>query len=286
MGSKNDDLQWKEVITSGNSLFHFNFSEIWEYRDLLLIWVKRDISAIYKQTLLGPLWFFLQPVLTTLVYLVIFQKIANLSTSGIPPVLFYLSGIILWSYFAECVIKTSSFLKDNTAIFSKVYFPRLIIPLSIILTNLVKFSIQFTLFLTIYVYYLATTSTITITSNLLLLPLLLVMTALLGLGAGLIVASLTIKYKDLSHLVTFGIQLLMFISTVFYPLDKMDDTLYATLVKLNPMSGVIESFRITFTGSGMIPWNLLGYDLLIAIVLILLGLILFSKTEKSFVDTI
>lgn len=277
---------WKEIITPKKGLFSINFKEIWNYRDLLIIWVKRDISSIYKQTILGPLWFFLQPVLTTGVYLIIFRKLANFSTSGLPPILFYLSGIILWGYFAECVIKTSSFLKDNTAIFSKVYFPRLIIPLSITLTNLIKFGIQFCLFLLVYLYFFITTKEVAPTPYVFLLPILLLFVAILGLGAGIIVASLTIKYKDLSHLITFGIQLMMFVSTVFFPLQSMSDVAYKKLVLANPMSGMIEAFRYIFSGQGYINWWLLAYDGLFSILLLTIGVMLFNVTEKTFVDTI
>jgi lipopolysaccharide transport system permease protein len=278
---------WKETITPANNIFTINLSELWNYRDLLIIWVKRDISAIYKQTILGPIWFFLQPLLTTVTYILIFSKIANLSTSELPPVLFYMSGIILWGYFAECILKTSSFLKDNSQIFSKVYFPRLIIPLSIILTNLIKFFIQFGLFLAVYFYFFFTTGNVYPTYYILLFPLLILFVALLGLGTGIIVASLTIRYKDLSHLITFGVQLMMFVSPVFFPLNSMqEDAVYKKIITANPMSGFIEAFRFIFTGKGYLDWSLLAYDAACVLLFLFIGIILFNLTEKSFVDTI
>jgi lipopolysaccharide transport system permease protein len=280
---KND---WKEIITPSNSIFYLNLKELWGYRDLLLILVRRDISSIYKQTILGPLWFFLQPILTTVTYIIIFSRVAKFSTAGLPPVLFYLSGIILWGYFAECVIKTSSFLKDNTGIFTKVYFPRLIVPLSIILTTLVKFAIQFGLFLMVYLYFYLTTDSVSPSYFIFLLPVLIICIALLGLGAGIIVASLTIRYKDLSHLITFAIQLLMFVSTVFFPLNSIADGIQKKIIMANPMSGFIEAFRYIFTGTGYLNWSLLGYDLLCVVVFLFIGIILFNHSEKAFVDTI
>lgn len=279
-------VQWKETITPANNIFSINLRELWSYRDLLLIWVKRDISSIYKQTILGPLWFFLQPVLTTLTYIIIFKRVANFSTGGMPPVLFYLSGIILWGYFAECILKTAAFLKDNNSIFSKVYFPRLIIPLSITLTSLIKFAIQFGLFIIVYLYFAFTTSTVAPTYYIFLFPILIIGVAFLGMGTGLIVASLTIRYKDLSHLITFIIQLMMFVCTVFVPLSSVPNGSYKTVIMSNPMSGFIEAFRFIFTGAGQLNWSLLSYDFGCVCFFLILGIILFNHTEKSFVDTI
>lgn len=279
------NIQWKETITPSHNIFHLNLRELWDYRDLLIIWVKRDISAIYKQTIFGPLWFFLQPLLTTVTYLIIFSRIAKFSTNGLPPVLFYLSGIILWAYFSECIVRTAFFLKENSAIFSKVYFPRLIIPLSIIISNLIKFSIQFGLFVIVYFYFLFASDSFHPTYYWLLFPVLVVMIALLGLGSGIIIASLTIRYKDLSHLIVFGIQLMMFVSPVFFPLDSMEGK-YKTIILANPMSGIIEFFRFMFSGQGSPNWPLLGYDMVCVIGFLIIGLVLFNHSEKTFVDTI
>lgn len=277
---------WKETITASNNIFTLNIRELWNYRDLLFIWVKRDFSAIYKQTILGPAWFFLQPILTTLTYVIIFSRIAKFSTIGLPPGIFYLSGIILWSYFTDCLVKTSTFLRDHNAIFSKVFFPRLIIPLSVIITNLVKFGIQFALFLIVYFYYLSTTHTMHPSILILLTPFILISISLLSFGTGLVVASFTIRYKDLSHLINFGIQLMMFVSPVFFPLDSMEKSTYKTIILSNPMSGFIELFRYCFTGRGYHSWPLLAYDLGVMLLILFIGIVVFNYSEKTFVDTI
>ncbi len=281
-----NNRQWKEVITPKSNIWGLNLKELNEYRDLLVIWMRRDILAIYKQTILGPIWFILQPVLTTATYVLVFSRLAKFSTLEITPVLFYLSGIILWSYFSDCITKTSTFFKDTSAIFSKVYFPKLIIPLSIVLTNLVKFSIQFILFISIYIYFLATGKSIHPNLYILLLPVLILLIAGLGLGAGLVVSSLTIRYKDFAHLITFGIQLMMFISPVFFPVSGMADSAYKKVILANPMSGIIEAFRYGFTGKGYFSWELLSYDAACVVFLLFTGIIIFNVTEKSFVDVI
>jgi lipopolysaccharide transport system permease protein len=283
--SKNTS-QWQEVITPSYSILTLNVKEIWKYRDLLFIWMRRDILSIYTQTLLGPLWFFLQPILTTLTYIIIFTRIARLSTIDLPPVLFYMSGTILWGYFSECILKTSTFLKDNTPIFSKVYFPRLIIPISIVFTNLVKFGIQLLLFLAVYFYYLFATNSIHPNEILFMLPALVLMIAGLGLGVGMIISSLTTRYKDLAHLINFSVQLMLFLSPVFFPVSGMSDSIYKKLILANPMTGIIESFRYGFTGKGYFSWEVLAYDAGVIIILLFIGIIIFNAIEKSFVDTI
>jgi lipopolysaccharide transport system permease protein len=278
---------WKEVILPHSHLFRVNVKELWYYRDLLFIFVRRDILAIYKQTILGPLWFFLQPVLTTVVYIFIFSKAAGISTDGLPPVIFYLSSLALWGYFAECIVRTSSFLKDNNAILGKVYFPRLIIPISLIITNLVKFAIQLLVFFLVYFYFLLFRNedgSIQPNIYVLLLPLLILAAGMMGLGAGLFVASLTTRYKDLLHLITFGVQLLMFGSSVILPLSSLGSNLQE-IAKLNPLTGLIESFRYGFLGKGYFSWSLLTYDLCFIIVLVAAGLFAFNLVEKSFADT-
>lgn len=277
---------WKEVIKPGNSLFALNLKELWDYRDLLMIFVRRDILAIYKQTILGPLWFVLQPVLGTVFYILIFSRAAGISTDGIPAVLFYLSGLAIWGYFSECITRTSNFLKDNTAILSKVYFPRLILPLSLITTNLVKFGIQLLTFFAVYFYFLffKKEAAIQATGHIFLLPVLVLMTGLLGFGMGLIVSSLTTRYKDLVHLISFGVQLLMFASSVVLPLSIFPQR-FQTIMKLNPMTGIIEAFRYGFLGKGFFSWELLAYDAACVIVIVLAGIVTFNSVEKSFVDT-
>lgn len=278
--------QWTEVISPARRIFTLDLKEIWRYRDLLSIWMRRDILSIYTQTILGPLWFLLQPLLTTVTYMIIFSRIAKLSTIDLPPVLFYLSGTILWGYFSECILKTSAFLKDNTGLFSKVYFPRLIIPLSIVLTNLVKFGIQLAAFLLVYFYFIAKGAAIHANGILLLLPFVLIMVSGLSLGCGLLVSSLTTRYKDLSHLITFSVQLLLFLSPVFFPISAMENSSYKKLILLNPMTGPIECFRYAFTGRGYFSWSLLGYDALVAAAMMMLGIVVFNAIEKTFVDTI
>jgi lipopolysaccharide transport system permease protein len=287
MQAETDQKVWKEVILPENRLLFINFKELWEYRDLLTILVRRDILAIYKQTILGPLWFFLQPVLTSLVYILVFSRAAGISSDGIPPVLFYLSGLVIWGYFSECVLRTSSFLKENTSILSKVYFPRLILPLSIIITNLVKFSIQLLLFFIVYLYFILFTGfNIQLNGHVILLPVLIVITGLLGMGAGLIVASLTTKYKDLMHMVNFGVQLLMFSSSVIFPVSFFDHTGYGTVLRLNPVTGIIEAFRYSILGNGSFDWYLLGYDALFMLVTLIAGFMAFNSVQRSFTDTI
>jgi lipopolysaccharide transport system permease protein len=280
-----DKGHWQHIITPSHSIFRFDVGEIRQYKDLLFIWMRRDIVSIYSQTVLGPLWFFLQPVLTTLTYFIIFSRIANLPTMGMPPVLFYMSGTILWGYFSECILKTSTFLKDNSGLFSKVYFPRLIIPVSIVFTNLVKLAIQLILFLAIYAYYFVTSSSVGANPVLLILPLLILIIALLGLGTGMIVSSLTTRYKDLSHLINFAVQLSLFLSPVFFPVSAMKGV-YRKFILANPMTGIIEAFRYAFTGKGYFSWPLLAYDAAMACLLLLAGILVFNSIEKTFVDTI
>ena len=276
------------VIESNHKLFDLNLTTLWHYRDLLMILVKRDFISFYKQTLLGPIWFFVQPLFTTLTYIVIFGNIANVGTDGLPQALFYLSGITLWNYFSDCLLKTSTVFRDNSNIFSKVYFPRLIIPLSIIISNLIKFVVQFLLFLGFlfyYYYFQGFQVQLHLLDVLLLFPVLIIAMAFLGLGLGLIISALTTKYRDLSFLVTFGIQLMMYTTTVIYPLSITPGK-FRKLIAINPMTGVIETFRNIFLGKGEISFDTLGYSLIFTIVALLLGLLIFNKVEKNFIDTI
>ena len=286
MDGIHEQRKWREIITPNNRIFSLNVREIWNYRDLLLILIRRDILAIYKQTILGPLWFFLQPILVTITFMIIFSRVAKLPTGGMPPLLFYLSGLVLWSYFSECITRSSTFLKDSSPILSKVYFPRLIVPLSLIITNLVKFSIQLLVFFIVYVYYLFSDSRIEPNNYIWLLPVLIILTAGLGLGAGILIASLTTKYKDLAHLTSFGVQLLMFASPVIFPLSGFEGSPYELLIKANPMTGIIEAFRYAFLGSGSFDWGLLAYDACFVLVSLCLGIIVFNKVERKFIDTI
>jgi lipopolysaccharide transport system permease protein len=280
---------WDLVIKGHTSLFDIKFKDIWDYRDLLLLFVKRDFISFYKQTVLGPLWFFIQPIFTTIVFSFVFGNLAGISTDGLPKYLFYLTGITCWNYFSDCLTKTSTVFKDNANIFGKVYFPRLIMPLSIVVSNLVRFGVQFLLFIfmMVYFYFFPTEGTsFHITIGILLFPLLVVLMALLGLGLGLIITAMTTKYRDLTFLVTFGVQLLMYGTTVTYPLSYAKEKGYGWIVDKNPMTGIIEAFRYAFLGKGEFTFWSLGYSTVVTIVILFLGIIIFNKTEKNFVDTI
>jgi lipopolysaccharide transport system permease protein len=277
--------EWDLTIEPQTSLFELNLKDVWRYRDLLWMFVKRDFVSFYKQTILGPLWFFIQPLFTTIIYTFIFGGLANLSTDGLPQPLFYMAGITAWNYFADCITKTSTVFKDNANIFGKVYFPRLIMPLSIVSSNLVRFGVQMILFFIMMGYYAANNASFKITPAILLFPVLVMLMALLGLGLGLIITALTTKYRDLAFLVTFGIQLLMYTTTVIYPLSSAPAK-YKTLISLNPMTGIIEAFRYAFLGQGQISINTLGYSTLFTIIVMVLGVLIFNKTEKTFVDTV
>lgn len=280
-----EEKQWSEVIQPTAGLFHLKLGEVWRYRDLLLMFVKRDFVSTYKQTILGPIWFFVQPLLTTLTFMVVFGTIAKISTDGIPMMVFYMSGITLWNYFAECLNKTATVFRDNASIFGKVYFPRLVMPLSIVVSNLVRFGIQLLLFLGIWVYYLIMGDQLHPNWFLLLVPYLIFLMAIIGLGAGMLISSLTTKYRDLVFLLGFGVQLLMYASPVIYAMNAIPQK-YAWFIRSNPLSSIIETFRYAFTGSGQFSWYYLGYSSICALVLLALGTIVFNKVEKSFMDTV
>ncbi len=276
---------WTEVIESHTKLFDLRLKEVWRYRDLLLLLVKRDFVATYKQTILGPIWVILQPLLTTLTFTLIFGRIARLSTDGLPTILFYLSGITLWNYFAECLNRTATVFKDNEAIFGKVYFPRLVMPLSIVLSSLVKLGIQFFLFMIIWGVYLINSKDIHPNIGILLLPLLILTMGTLGLGFGMIISSMTTKYRDLAFMLIFGVQLLMYATPVIYPMSAIGEK-YKFLISLNPMSAIIETFRYAFLGRGSFSWGALGYSVVFATGILVIGAIVFNRVEKSFMDTI
>jgi lipopolysaccharide transport system permease protein len=273
------------VIEPSRGLLDLRLAEVWRYRDLLLLLVKRDFVATYKQTILGPIWFFLQPILTTLTFTLIFGRIAGLSTDGVPMMLFYMAGITLWNYFAECLNRTATVFKDNAQVFGKVYFPRLVMPLSIVVSNLVKLGIQFLLFLGFWAYFLITTDKVHPNATLLLTPVLILIMGGLGLGFGMIISAMTTKYRDLVFLLTFGVQLLMYATPVIYPLSQLSPK-YRTLIMANPMSSIIETFRYGFTGSGSFSPGGLLYSAIFAVVIVMLGAIIFNKVERSFMDTV
>ncbi len=285
---KQNNNDWDLVIKGHTSLFDIKFKDLWSYRDLLLMFVKRDFVSFYKQTILGPLWFFIQPIFTTLVFTFVFGNLAGISADGLPRQLFYLSGITAWNYFSDCLTKTSTVFKDNANIFGKVYFPRLIMPLSIVVSNLIRFGVQLLLLLIMMGYFWAFPvdgASFHINSSILLFPLLVLLMALLGLGLGLIITAITTKYKDLTFLITFGVQLLMYATTVIYPLSSID-LKYKKYIEMNPMTPIIEAFRYSFLGKGEFSIWSIGYSVGVTLVVLLFGIVIFNKTEKNFVDTI
>lgn len=284
MGKKIDN-EWDITMSPSAGLIKFNLLEVWKYRDLMFLLVKRDFIAFYKQTILGPLWFLIQPIFTTVTFVFIFGNLAKISTEGIPSPLFYICSISAWSFFSECLTKTSSVFRDNANIFGKVYFPRLIMPLSIILSTLVKFGIQMFIILIFIIYYYFNGYIINFSEYILILPFIIILMSLQGLGFGMIISALTTKYRDLALLLTFGIQLLMYATPIAYPLSSLSGNI-RFIIKLNPLSNLIEGFRKSILNCGTFT----SFDLLISsgttFFILIIGLIIFNKVEKNFVDTI
>lgn len=281
-----ETTDWDLKISSGNRWFNWNLKEVWRYRDLLLLLVKRDYKASFRQTVLGPIWFFVQPIFTTFVYTFVFNRVAQIGTESQPPILFYLSGVILWNYFSACLLGTSNAFVSNANIFGKVYFPRLIIPISIVISNLMKFSVQFAFFLMCFAFYVFTKDYHPqISWHLLLTPILVVLMATLGLAIGMFVSSFTTKYRDLQYLLNFGIQLLMYATPIVYPVSAVSGKLRDILM-LNPMTGIVEGFKYAFLGCGQWNWGMIGYSASFGIVLLLIALELFGRVEKGFMDTV
>ncbi len=281
----NNNEKWTEIISPTTNLFKLNLKEVWNYRDLLYMFVKRDFVSNYKQTILGPLWFFIQPILTTATYIIIFGNIAKLSTDGLPMVLFYMSGITLWNYFSECLNKTATVFKDNANIFGKVYFPRLIMPLSIIVSNLIRFGIQFILFLICWLWFYFKSANIHPNYTIIFVPYLILLMALLALGLGMLISALTTKYRDLVFLMTFCIQLLMYATPVIYPLSSLP-VKYSILINVNPLTPIFEAFRYAFTGSGNFTISGLVFSSIYIFIILFIGTVVFNKVEKSFMDTV
>ena len=277
---------WDMIIEPRGHLFDLKLKEVWHYRDLLLLFVKRDFVAQYKQTILGPLWHFIQPIFTTLVFLLVFGKIANISTDGIEPVLFYMSGITIWNYFSACLTATSNTFVANAGIFGKVYFPRLVIPLSTVLSNIVKFGIQFLLLLGVMVWYGIKNNHFYFGASWLLIPLLVLMMAGLGLGLGIIISSLTTKYRDFTVLIGFAVQLLMYATPVAYPLSFLKGKNFATWIEWNPLTPIVEAFRFALFGTGTVNTTGLLYSGGMIAILLFLGMLVFSKVERTFMDTV
>lgn len=279
------EQQWTEEIKSQDSLFSVNLKEVWHYRDLLFMLVKKEYITFYKQTILGPIWFFVQPILTTLMYVLLFGQIAKLSTDGTPQMAFYLSGVTIWNYFSEALTKTSTVFRDNAAVMGKVYFPRLIMPLSIIFSGLMKFVIQFGLFVAVVLYYTFVAQSIHPNVWMLATPFLLLLMASFSLGLGMIFSSLTTKYKDLVFLLTFGIQLFMYATPVIYSISSIPEK-YKWLINANPLTGIFECFRFGFLGSGSFDPSSLVLSTGIITLLLVIGVVIFNKVEKSFMDTV
>jgi lipopolysaccharide transport system permease protein len=280
-----DQQEWTEIIEPRTRLLDLGLKDVWRYRDLVALFVRRDFVSTYKQTVLGPIWFFIQPLLTTLTYVIIFSNVAKLSTDGMPALLFYMAGITVWNYFSTSLTSVSTVFTANAAILGKVYFPRLTMPLSIVLSNLVRFSIQLGLFLLIWAYYLITDSNVHPTWAIALTPVLVILMGLLSLGLGMLFSSLTTKYRDLAMLLIFGVQLFMYATPIIYPLSSVPAK-YKMLILANPMTAIVETFKFAFLGVGAFSWVNLVYCTGVTIFFLLLGTVVFNKVEKSFTDTV
>ena len=288
MNNPTHDTHWLYTISPKRSAINLNFKEIWQYRDLLTLFVKRDVITAYKQTVLGPLWYLIQPLFTSITFTIIFNNLAGIDTGTVPPFLFNLAGITIWNYFTSCLTGTSNTFGANASIFGKVYFPRIITPLSLVISNLLKFGIQLLIFIVFYLYFYFQGAAISLNGFILLFPVVVVLMGTLGLGFGMIISSMVTKYRDLNYLVGFGVQLLMYISAVVYPMalveQKMPD--FVWLVKYNPLAYIIETTRYMMLNVGTLPYWGLVYTFIITIAVFFMGLLLFNKTEKSFIDTV
>ncbi len=277
---------WDLELVPNAGYFNFHLKEIWHYRYLISLFIKRDFAAQYKQTILGPLWHIIQPIFTTLAFLLVFTKIASIPTDGIPPALFYLSGISLWNYFSGCLLATSNTFVANAGIFGKVYFPRLVIPVSVVLSNMIKFGIQFSLLLLVMVVYSFYHVPLSINPYWFLIPLLVLMMAALSLGIGVIISSLTIKYRDVGLLMGFVVQLLLFVTPIAYPISFLKNKSFAAWISWNPLTPIIEAFRFALFHKGMIENSGLLYSATVILCLLFVGILLFSKVEKTFIDSV
>ncbi|GGE10818.1 ABC transporter permease [Psychroflexus salis] len=286
--NKTESKEWLYEINSEKSLFDFNFKEIWRYKDLLVLFVKRDIVTVYKQTVLGPLWFLIQPLFTSVIFTLVFNNVANIQTGTVPSFLFNLAGITAWTYFKECLTGTSNTFTKNASIFGKVYFPRVIMPMSITVSNLLKLGIQLSIFIGFYIYFVLSGSPVNPNANLVLFPAYVFIMGTTGLGLGMILSAMTTKYRDLTVLISFGVQLLMYISAVPFPMGEILEKKpeYFWVFKYNPLAQIIEGFRYMTLDTGMFTWWGFFYALGFSLVVFFLGLGIFNRTEKSFVDTV
>lgn len=288
MNNSRQTEEWLFEITPKNKFLTLNLREIWQYRDLLMLFVKRDVVTVYKQTILGPLWYLIQPLFTSIIFTVIFNNVAGISTGDVPPFLFNLAGITIWNYFTACLNDTSDTFKKNAAIFGKVYFPRVIMPLSIVISNLLKFGIQFGIFIAFYLFYYFQGANISMNASVLLMPVVIAMMGILGLGLGMIISSLVTKYRDFTFLVGFGVQLLMYVSAVMYPMALLKEKLpnYGWLIDLNPLAYIVETARFMLLSVGEISVIGIVVTFFLTILIFIIGLLVFNRTEKSFIDTV
>ncbi len=280
--------EWLYEITPKNKFFSLNLKEVWLYRDLLLLFVKRDIVTVYKQTVLGPLWYLIQPLFTAITFTIIFNSVAGIETGKTPAFLFNLAGIIIWNYFTSCLNETSDTFKKNASIFGKVYFPRIIMPMSIVITNLVKLAIQLLIFIGFYMYYISQGMSNTLSISVIYFPLLVLIMGVMGLGLGMIISSLVTKYRDLTFLVSFGVQLLMYVSAVMYPMQLIKEKLpqFGWLIEYNPLAYVVETSRYILLNEGSVSFYGLVYTVVFTVSIFFIGLLIFNQTEKKFIDTV
>jgi lipopolysaccharide transport system permease protein len=280
------EKEWTMIIRPQEKLWKVNLKEIWDYRDLIELFVKRNIITVYKQTVLGSLWYLIQPVLTVIMNMVVFGGIAQMSTDGLPQALFYLAGNVCWFYFSDCLNQTSSTFLANQGIFGKVYFPRMVVPISTVISNLLRFGIQLLLFVAIWIYFFASGSDIHLTWAILLVPVLVVMLAGLGLGFGILISSMTTKYRDLTILFGFIVSLWMYATPIVYPISMVTNETLHTIIMLNPMTSIIEAFKYATLGQGYFSWGALGYSFAFMSILMLWGIVVFNKVQRSFMDTV
>jgi lipopolysaccharide transport system permease protein len=277
---------WTMQIKPHERLWHIDLKEIWRYRDLIELFVRRNIVVQYKQTILGPLWYIIQPILTVIMNMVVFGGIAKMSTDGIPQALFYMAGNICWFYFSDCLNQTSSTFTTNQKMFGKVYFPRLVVPIAVVISNLLRFTIQVGLFVVLYIYFFVNGADISANWAILLTPILVVMLAGLGLGFGILISSMTTKYRDFTILFTFIVQLWMYATPIVYPLSMVPVGTLRTLILANPMTSIIEAFKYATLGQGFLSWLALGYSFVFMCVLLLFSVVIFNKVQRNFMDTV
>lgn len=280
------EKEWTMIIRPQEKLWKVNLKEIWDYRDLIVLFVRRNVVVVYKQTVLGALWYLIQPVLTVIMNMVVFGGIAKMSTDGLPQALFYLAGNVCWFYFSDCLNQTSGTFLANQGIFGKVYFPRMVVPISTVISNLLRFGIQLGLFVAVYLYFLINGTNVYPNWALLIVPVLIVMMAGLGLGFGILISSFTTKYRDFAILFGFIVSLWMYATPIVYPISMVTDETLRTIIMLNPMTSIIEAFKYATLGQGYFSWGALGYSFAFMSILLVWGIVIFNKVQRSFMDTV